>query len=362
MKRYLLINLFLVVIPGLTIAQVEQLFPGMTAENFRKVWPGVLPDQVDYNSDLEENVQLNKSEGKLHYRFRKNTLVAMEYNSSEGSSTAADDKAFTARANDLFQKYLIAAQKTVEDLTALYGKPATHVQENIFDYNAAKNRTSTHFINASWVCEGKESVRLSCYFSGIPAVLHANEPGVYPLTYNLTVVYESPCVKTNWALHPGMNARACADTKPALFPNGINVNGSFSKKEKLNGIDGSWSFCFTNGVLNYVSYYYNVSDGQDNSKVNEKSFQRCYDAVIKLQKEYDKKMGTAPYFDARNRNYAEALKLNSHCIAAHWKKDMQVELEFDVRESRNKGMPMRSMTFEIIIYNPAENRPYQCPN
>lgn len=362
MKRYLLINLLLLLSPGLLLSQVEQLYPGMTAESFRNVWPGVLPDQVDYNSDVAEDVMLNRSEGKLNYRFRKNTLVNMTYNSSEGSSTLGDEKEFMARANDLFQKYLIAAQKTVEDLTLIYGKPAVHKEENIYTWNAPKNRTSAHFVNATWMCNGKEAVRLSCYFSGIPEERHPNEPVVYPLTYNLTVVYESPCEKTNWELHPGMSAKACADKKPALFPNGVQVNGTFAKKQNLNGIDGTWSFCFTNGVLHHASYYYYLSDGQDNMKVNEKTFGRCYDGAVKLQKQYDKKMGGAVFLDVRKRNFAEALKLGTSCVAAHWKKDMQTEMRFDVRESNAKGVPVRSLTFELLIYNPAENRPYQCPN
>jgi hypothetical protein len=362
MKRHLLINLILLISPGLLLAQVEKLYPGMTAESFRNEWPGVLPGQVDYNSDLEENVKLNGSEGKLHYRFRKNVLANMEYNSSEGSTTLGDDKAFMAKANDLFQKYLLAAQKTVEELTALYGKPAVHKEENIYTWNAPKNRNSTHFVSASWLFNGKEAVRLSCYFSGIPEVMHPNEPGVYPLTYNLTVVYETPCDKTNWELHPGMTAKACADKKAALFPNGVNVNGTFEKKQNLNGIDGNWSFCFYNGVLHHASYYYNLSDEQDNSKVNEKSFGKIYDGALKLQKQYDKKMGGAVFLDVRNRNLAEALKLGTSCIAADWKKDMQVELRYDVRQSNPKGFPTRSLVFELIIYNPADNRPYQCPN
>jgi|GEM_PF-3602586 len=336
-------------------AQVEKLRPGMDEAEVRRLLPGLLPDQPTFSKSIRDSVTAFGLEGTMNYFFTDGLLEQMSYDAQQ-EMRAKDPQATI----EIYQRMLAGARLAVQDYNKRFGRPQEYREQNVENYNAGANTTSTSFISASWKCKEGGAVRLAFYFSGNPEGGEAN--AWYPKLYLLNINYEAPCSDFGWPFRPGMSAHECARLRPDLFPNGITTTGIFWKEERLQGLKGHWMFCMHDGLLLNYRYKAVVSDAQKEKSVNEKVYKKYSAAVKRVLQDYQLNYGKNSYIEHREPLYVQVENRDlTKLLAADWEtEDRKIAMNYSLQHAP-LSETMKALEFEIVFYGKNEQfAPPEC--
>lgn len=344
-------------------AQITKLRPGMSDEEFRGVMPGVLPTIDAYNKRITNPETVAEVPGVMVYNFVNGNLDNMNFTAQiDGFPIDASPDVYKEKAPASFKQALGYTRKMIDAYKKKFGEPVSYREENIENYKPGENRFSTSFIDAEWKSSAGGSVRLSFYFIGQPMHQQINGPGVYPLEYMLTVNYEGTFDDLGTLFLPGMSAKACEKKSKTLFPGGTGTEGVYEKNETIEGMSGSWTFCFEKGQLTSFRFYFYYSEG-NNPGVDERAYTKYYRAAEHVVESFEKTWGKPSLYEHPGPRYEDPAQhvVQSAEVHAAWQQNMNISLTYAMRNSNPKMGLRNSVSFEVVFYNLSEEYiPYSC--
>ncbi|MBN2496862.1 MAG: hypothetical protein JXR96_19885 [Deltaproteobacteria bacterium] len=243
-------------LPG-SAAERGLVWPGMRLEDFRALRPGVVPDEIPFDRDLERQGRFGELDGRWQLEVRDGRLrEACFCAAGQGIFALRDDaetRAELAAERERYKRKLGDLAGLLEQ--ALGAPPAKTVQGPLA--NAAKGEAyQTRILHrASWK-RGELEVSLRLRFLGEPG-LQVSNAAASPLRHELCVTFAGIGAAGDvpgQRFHPGMPAAELARLEPALLPRGLAVKGQWGEKAELAGVAGEWTYDFEGGELDWVRF------------------------------------------------------------------------------------------------------------
>jgi hypothetical protein len=320
---------------------------GMSANEFKKIIPGVLPDQTVINKDLSLKERIYSIKGSWSFNINNNLLASASYYAEP-----------VIRNKASFDSLINSAKQLIDDYTRLYGKPFSYNEgANQFrdrnDYEYLRNNGKRELFEEAVWHTATMNISISCdfrsnYYSefqeGIPNgpaewYYYSFRIGFYPFLENKT---ESPETTGRFSL--GMNVNDFAKVFPQLFPNGIDLTGQWGRKEKIYGLDGGWAYDFESGKLNWMLYDNYIQE------INAKNFDKSFSATKHLIADYAGIYGkpdSTIIGDTVFKDPAKQHHWSYDVIEAYWKNanDMKIKIEFTFMGGKGEYAFLVKITF-----------------
>ena len=189
----------------------RMLWPGMSISAFREARPGVVPDKIPFDRQLERNGVFHEMEGRWHFEFKDGLLCLVTFSvEGEGVFAFEDDKTkvrLAAQYKDFVRK-LGAMTKLLE---ALKFPPKVTKYRPICCAAVGERDLSQTLYSVSWK---QDKLHVSLRILGGQELATDNSEGV-PLRHVLSVSFSGVGVPGSipgqkW--HPGISAAAFADS------------------------------------------------------------------------------------------------------------------------------------------------------
>lgn len=308
----------------------ENVYVGMTAEEFKSKYPGILPNEITYNTNNYYNEKLYGIDGRWVFGIYGNILKSASY---EGICKI--------RSEEDFNNLVTSAGLIIADYTKKYGQPITHEKGNgkyfdreNSDYEKSINKRDV-FEEAVWKTNTDE-IKISCdyrsnYYDDFQEGI-INGPDEW-YSYNFTISFsalkEIKDVKPDFKdkICIGMDVHDFAKLYPSLFPGGIKMSGQWKRDEDLYGLKGSWGYRFKDGKVDWIHYQKYIDE------INETNFGLCLNAAKSLIKDYTAAYGKPDSVVTGNTEFIDPYVTHHwgyRVLQAHWKnyKGMKIKVEF----------------------------------
>jgi hypothetical protein len=297
--------------------------PGMNVEEFRKKYPGIVPEKTEFHEDIYYKEKLGEFNGAWYYNFSQDTLDDVFYSDNMGPAPQQKCVRSFVNLRNFFSQQL--------------GKPSTEIfSDTLLGKDRVRKKNKDTLALIVWTMPTCK-FEMGLYFTGnaklkpdaSDLVSQTNAPA--PVNYYLFAINiipeENPGAAGEWKIYPGVSVFEIQKTKPQLFPDGIGINGQWGKAEKRYGLAGDWNYTFKNSKLDWWIWDY-YSD-----KLNENNFITCLKATRQLIAEYTKKYGAPDYTggELRYKDPAKEFHSGYEVLKAEWKKDnfnLVVEFQF----------------------------------
>lgn len=329
---------------------VDQIWPGMGISRFRVVRPGIVPKELPFNRHLKKEGRFLGMDGTWSFDFENGILKTVSFRST-GDGVFSLEDAGDERLAKQFALYKKRLKHVEQNLKKSMGTPAIATDLlSKYKTDREKKHISTTLYSASWQ-KDKLIAKLELDFEGYPGFLTTNAPPAYSLHYNISVSFSGVGKKASIQGHrwyPGMAAQTFAGMEKGLLPNGLAEKGQWSKKEKIYGVEGSWSYVFDQGKLDCYSFN---RWWQEPSDVNAENFSKGLKAARALIKEYKTKYGKPMSYYERNTSFKDPAKYHHwgyEVIEAKWerpKEKIKVSFEF------NGGKQQYFLLLNVSVFN-----------
>ncbi|MEI6123536.1 MAG: hypothetical protein WCQ95_07890 [Bacteroidota bacterium] len=291
----------------------NNLFIGMSANQFRAAMPGLLPTQNLFSQQIYLKETLHGLAGSWTFSFNNNLLQSASYAVSLRMQNKPE-----------FDSFIASAKQIIADYTKLYGTPPVFSQgtnlwadrnTNAYEKNIGKREV---FEEAQWKTNNA-NIKISCDYrsnyyqefqEGIPNgpiewysyYFEITNTPLAEVTETKTQNSERFCV--------GMNVNDFAKTFPQLFPNGIGITGQWGRPETLYGLVGSWVYNFKAGKLNWMMF------DAYNDNITQAHFDTCLKATRQLIADYTKQCGKPTSTTLGDTNFTDP------ALHRHWGYDV----------------------------------------
>ena len=316
--------LFLLVFLSLGL-NAQKVVPGATLEDFKKAYPGIVPDKTSYNESISRVEQLGHFNGSWYFDFKNDSLESATYSCNLGG------KPKLGCVSTYMKYYSFFSGDMGQPLRVISAKD-TFLRE---DRKRVENTDTVLF--ASFRSKNTRIV-MGIYFTGSQKVTMdpsdmvnqnmINGPAAY--NYYVFTIHCLP-IKDNkaadaWKFYPGMSVNEFAKVIPELFPNGVGVSGQWGVDEKLMGLAGGWAFEFKSSYLDWAMWNYYAG------KYDQTTFMNCLRSARGIIADYTKKYGT-PKMVTDNPKYRDPMKDHHwgyEVLKATWDKGTyDIEIVFD---------------------------------
>jgi len=279
MRKFNLWILAILILSSVSLLAQENLYISMTADEFRKTLPGVLPDGLIYNGDLRMQEKINSIDGKWTFRFDNNKLTFADFVGNNKIISKSD-----------FVNWVESAELVIEEYTKIYGQPVNFEKGS----NKYQNRNNREYKNkigkrevfeeATWKTNTMR-IKISCDFrSNYYEEFKENAPNdpderyYYSFQINYSLLPDTKAVNFDepGKFYIGMDVNVFKKVFPYLFPVGVNLNGQWYREQDLYDLKGNWSYTFKDGKLNWVHYQKYIGE------LDEKNFRVCLFATRQL--------------------------------------------------------------------------------
>ena len=331
MKNLKFFILVVTVLVTLNIYGQEPLFIGMSTEEFNAKLPEILPSEIKFNEDLYLKEKLYDIDGKWAFDFNENKLVSATY---EGESKILNETDF--------DEWINSAALIIADYTKIYRNSIKlvkgtnkYLERRNFEYEKTIGKREV-FHEAIWDTKTMH-ITLSCdyrsnYYEEFQENI-INGPNEW-FSYHFQIKFTSlPQISNDNYKEVGkfylnMNVNDFAKVFPSLFPNGIGMTGQWGRQFELYGLDGSWTYTFKNGKLNWMHYQ------KYKNEINESNFNKCLTATEQLIKDYTTYYGKPDTTIVGNKKFVDPLVKHHwgyNVLEARWNNynGEKIKVEFD---------------------------------
>ncbi|MBU0487007.1 MAG: hypothetical protein KKD31_03545 [Bacteroidetes bacterium] len=261
---------------------------GMTAEEFRTKLPGIIPDVMDYNKEMQFKEKQHNIAGQWTFRIKNNFLLSASFQ-GDNRVIALED----------FDEWTESARLIIADYTKTYGKPKSYENGecNYIDPldNSFSSNESSRALYHEAVWETKTTnIKITCdYRSNYFEDFDLGTPsGPREYCYYYFCIEHSPSKTKTDAKEAdpgrfflGMSVDDFAKKFPSLFPKGVKISGQWGRDEDLHGLAGDWTYRFEDGILTWIHFQKYYDD------ITATNFQTCLSATNQLISEYTAAFG-----------------------------------------------------------------------
>ena len=286
MRLFFVVTILALTFVSLGFAEADSskmLWPGMSISAFRDVRPGVVPDKIPFDRQLERN-------GVFHEFVRK-----------LGATTK------------LLEQALKSSPKVTKHRPMMNAAVGSHTSETLHA--------------ASWK-QDKLHVSLILRILGEQGLATDNSEGV-PLRHVLSVSFSGtgvPGAIPGQKWQPGISAAAFAEIERKLLPGGIAEKGQWGEKATLHGVAGQWVYSFDEGKLDWYTFsrYWN-----EEGEVTLENFDKGLSAARALIAFYTARLGKPQASSEKNTRFVDPHKKH------HWGYDV-IEARWATPEGKLK--------------------------
>jgi hypothetical protein len=308
----------------------ENVYIGMTADEFKTKLPGMLPNETKYNGDLYLKEKLHDIDGRWTFVFSGNDLVSAGFLGESKIKNEAD-----------FNNWINSAGSIIDDYIKIYGQPlkyekgaSKYLDRDNIEYEKTIGKREV-FHEAFWETKTMR-IRISCdYRSNYFEEFREDLPNGPPQWFNYAFQIKYSSVPANrdvkaddvGRFYLGMDVKSFAKVFPELFPKGIGMSGQWHREQELYGISGSWSYTFENDKLTWMHFNRYIDE------INEANFNKCLSATKQLIKDYSGSYGIPDTTMIGDTTFLDPIKKRHwgyDVIEARWKdyRGMKIKIEF----------------------------------
>jgi len=262
-----------------------QVQPGMKADEFKKIVPGIIPTKVYYDEDFEVAEKQQQFDGKWYLDFEHDSLKEVYYSAHLGSRPGIG--------------YISSFDTLVKYYTQKMGKPAwvKMSADTVLSENRERKENMDSIRVVCWKTR-YANVILGVYLTGNhkikmtpqekAAQSHVNAERHYNYyQFNVHVQKANHRGEAfSWELYPGLHVYKVVELKPNWFPNGVGLNGQWQKEEVFYGLSSNWSYTFNHSILKWMMWSYYAG------KEDKETFEKCLKATQGIIEQYTQKYGT----------------------------------------------------------------------
>lgn len=261
-----------------------QVHPGIKVEAFKEKIPGVIPNKVYYDEDLQISQKLWAFDGKWYLDFQHDSLKEIYYSDNlglnpKGTMAAFDSvvKKYTSLMGDAAWKKNAADQELGVDRKR---------KENMDTIRTVCWKTRFAEVVVGLYLTGNKKIKMTPEEKALQNIINGEHAYNY-YQFNIHVKKaDHRSLVHAWNLYPGLNIYKVMELKPDYFPNGPGINGQWGKKENIHGLEGNRYFDFEASTL--VRTVWNYYEG----KQDKASFEKCLKATQAIVQEYTALYGT----------------------------------------------------------------------
>jgi hypothetical protein len=323
MRRFFVVTLLTLTFVPLVLAKGDSsgvLWPGMSISEFRAAHPGIVPDKISFDRQLERKGVFHELEGLWRFEFKDGLLLLVTF-SAEGEGVFPFGKDETDTKLDeqfkQFKQKLGATAKLLEQ--ALKSPPKVTKHGPTINAAKGKSYTSQTLYSASWE-QDKLQVTLTLRLLG-ESEMQLTNSDVSPLRYVLSVSFGGvggPGSIPGQKWQPGISAAAFAKIERKLLPCGLAEKGQWGEKATLHGVTGEWVYSFDKGKLGWYGFSKYWSEA---GEITPENFDKGLTAARALIAYYTTKLGKPQASSEKNTRFKDPAKIRHwgyEVIEARW--------------------------------------------
>lgn len=284
----------------LTTSVSAQVQPGMKADAFKKAMPDVIPNKVYFNEDLSKTENLAGFKGNWYLDFNHDSLKSVYYSQNlglrpfKGLHTSFDSlvKIYTLKMGEPAWKKMNADTSLTENRKR---------QQNVDTIRAVCWKTRFADVVLGLYYTGNYKVKMSPQEKAAQNTVNAEGPINY---YQMNVHVQKadhPGDAFSWDIYPGLHVHRVVEVRPQYFPNGIGINGQWSHKQTLFGLEGDRSYQFQGSTLKWMLWNHYAG------KHDKATFEKCLKATQAIIADYTQQYGT-PVIVEGEKKYRDPYK------------------------------------------------------
>lgn len=327
MKTAFYINFLLMIFAFSGVNAQSPLFISMSPEEFKIVKPGILPDKIEYNTELYLHEKIHSINGRWSFSINKNALNKAIFQGENKIDT-----------EEKFKIWVESAKLLIDDYIKLYGRPDSiiegsnkYLDRNSFEYRNKIGKREV-FHEAVWKTKTM-IIKISCdfrsnYYEEFQEGIINGPNEWYEYFFGISFIPlnsdDENSKEIKGRFYIGMDIHDFAKVFPELFPAGIKLTGQWGKDEDYYGLSGNWTYRFKDGKLDWMHFQKYFDE------INEANFTKCLNSANQIITDYTKLYGKPDTTIKGNSKFIDPFK--SH----HWGYDV-----IEVRWKNYNGMKIK---------------------
>lgn len=295
---FLLLLILLLTLPMSLSAQAN-LHVGMSADEFRSVRPGILPEEETFSGTIGLADTIEGIAGTWNLTVGRNRLVSAQFHWNE---VDMDEEAYNLWRDRIVAVCNLAQKAWGAPLEFKEGKMSFHPSDDRRPEGLAHG-SREGFQDMVWEM-GPNRIAINSGFvsNHYPLEMHdnlANSPHEY-FSYGFSIIYEEvprtapvdrvemsapipepeeehtapePSAFSPANVRLGMSLSELRAAFPRIQASESSLTGSFSEDGECNGLPGGWRYQFEKGRLTRLAF------SHYGSEINANAFQKCLDAT-----------------------------------------------------------------------------------
>jgi hypothetical protein len=303
----------------------QKVTPGISVDEFKKLNPGIIPDNVTYNESVSKAEQLGHFNGSWYFDFKRDTLRSVTYSCNLGSKPKGGYVKSYMAYYSLFNKDMGQPLRSIQTKDTVLCEDRKRVENTDTVVFASWNNKNTRIIMGIYFT-GNRNVKTDPMDLAVQNMINAEaERNYYVFTIRCLPI-KTEKAPDAWKFYPGMHVKEFSQVIPELFPNGVGINGQWSKDERLIGLSGDWAYQFKNSTLEWMMWNHYAG------KYDQVTFNNMLRSVRGIIADYSKIYGT-PKMVTDNAKYRDPMKDHHYgyeVLKAYWDKGTyDIEIVFD---------------------------------
>jgi hypothetical protein len=302
----------LFVFAGITL-NAQKVTPGISAEEFKKQLPGIVPGKTFFNETLSLDEKMGPFDGTWQYEFRMDTLRDITYSDNLGTKPKAGyPTAFMKFFNMSNKKFGNAVHSVILKDTLLKADRKRVGDSDTILFGAWKGKHAKMVMGIYFTGNYKKSVVSPA--QNAPNAEVSRDYYVFTMRF---IPNNDPALPDTWKIYPGLNIMDVAKEKPVLFPKGVGLNGQWGVEETKMGLKGKHTYAFQFDKLKWDLWDYYAG------KYDQTTFNNLLRATRGIIADYTKLYG-APKIVEGTTKYRDPIKDHHYgydVITATWDKE-----------------------------------------
>lgn len=303
----------------------QKVTPGISVDEFKKLNPGIVPDNVTYNESVSRQEQLGHFNGSWYFDFKRDTLQTVTYSCNLGSKPKGGYVKTYMAYYSLFNKDMGQPIRSIQTNDTVLREDRKRVENTDTVVFAAWNNKNTRIVMGIYYT-GNRKVKMDASDMVSQNLINAEDERNYYVFTIRCLPIKTEKAPDAWQFYPGMHINEFSKIIPELFPNGVGINGQWGKDEQLVGLKGGWAYQFKNSTLEWMMWDYYAG------KYDQTTFMNCLRSARSIIAEYSKIYGT-PKMVTDNAKYRDPAKDHHwgyEVLKATWDKGTyDIEIVFD---------------------------------
>ncbi|MFN8397997.1 MAG: hypothetical protein U0176_25495 [Bacteroidia bacterium] len=331
----------------------DNLRAGMFADEFRKVKPGILPEEASYSGTIGLVDTIEGIAGTWNFSVGKNALVSAQFNWKE---VGMDEDAYNLWKDQVGAVCNLAQKAWGAPLEFKEGKIEFHPWDDPRPQGMAHGSREV-FQDLTWEV-GTNRIAIYSGFSSnhYPLEMTGNLGNNPPerFSYGFSIIYEkvprtAPLDRVELStpspeeehsapkqsefspanVHLGMSLKDLKAAFPRIKASESAMTGQFSEEGECKGLSGGWHYEFEKGALKRWSF------SHYGHEVNEAAFKQCLAAADAMVADCTKRLGKPDKLERDNTKFIDPAKKHHwgyKVLRATWSKpegtDTEVRFEF----------------------------------